>query len=349
MMSNKDIIVRHKKVSNFSSPEKVNEASIVNGNPTGVINHTNPTRKWSVSLYDLMLNYNWHHSEAMVGGDKVRYAMLSESNRRAYDRALAQLIANDSLQTNQLVDSIMGYITDPLVVTALVRQAGEEAHHSRSYAVMAEDVCSDPDSIYNLSQTDPDLIRKNNAVEKMYATINDNDVVTVHDYQMACAANQILEGLVFPGGFVTMWALASKMPGTAKMIAFIERDEAGTHVPLFRNIYRDVVKKFGLDDETKEDILAMIANMCDEEKIWTKKLTKELLGFTPTLVDMFIENMANEVCANLKLPLLYTKTDGGQLQRLYSTNSMLSSSKNRTNFFEQAVGDYSIGGLDTDY
>ena len=41
---------------------------------------------------------------------------------------------------------------------------------------------------------------------------------------VAFAANQVLEELVFPGGFVTLWSLGHKMIGTAKDISFIERD-----------------------------------------------------------------------------------------------------------------------------
>lgn len=348
---NKDIIIRKTGVSNFSSNEKLNQSKIINGDPTGIADWNNPTRKWAVSVYDIMLNYNWHHSECSVGSDIENYNKLSAENKLAYDLSLAQIIANDNLQDSQLVDSIAGYITDPLVKDCLIRQASEEVHHHRSYGVMASDVCADSNRIYNMHNEDKMLARKNNSVEAMYKKVNslDNDI-SVHDYQKAVAANNVLEQQVFPGGFLVLWHIAEQgLPGTAKMIGFIERDESGTHVPLFKNIFSDIRKEYGLDPETEKEISEMIILMCEEDKVWIKYLTSNLLGFSEHAIDMFSEHMANIVYKNLKITSPYKETDGGPLMSVFELNSMLSNVKNKTNQFEQAVGDYTTGGLDEDY
>lgn len=225
-MNNKEIIVKKVGVSNFSSDEKLDHASIINGSPTGIADWNNPTRKWAVSIYDIMLNYNWHHSECSVGSDIESYNKLTNENKEAYDLSLAQIIANDNLQDSQLVESIASYISDPLVKDCLIRQASEEVHHHRSYGVLASDVCSDSDRIYNMHNEDKMLARKNNSVEAMYAKVNTLDgEVSVHDFQKAVAANNILEQQVFPGGFLVVWHISDQgLPGSAKMIGFIERD-----------------------------------------------------------------------------------------------------------------------------
>jgi len=350
-MSNKDIIVNKCGVSNFDSDEALNEAKIINGNPTGIADWNNPSRKWAVSIYDLMLNYNWHHSEASIGSDIEPYKKLSEENKEAYDLSLAQIIANDNLQDSQLVESIASYITDPLVKDCLIRQASEEVHHHRSYGVMASDVCVDSDRIYRMHKEDPMLARKNRSVEIMYEKVNNiNGNVSVHDFQKAVAANNILEQQVFPGGFLVLWHISSQgLPGTAKMIGFIERDESGTHVPLFKNIFSDIRRQYGLDKDTEQEISDMISHMCEEDKVWVKYLTKKLLGFSEQAVDLFCEHMANIVYNNLKIKSPYEQTKGGPLMSVFELNSMLSNVKNKTNQFEQAVGDYSTGGLDEDY
>lgn len=131
--------------------------------------------------------------------------------------------------------------------------------------------------------------------------------------------------------------------------------ETGTHVPLFRNIYKTAVKEHGIDIATKNKIIAMIKNMTIEEKIWTKHISKNLLGFTDRSIDMFIEYQANSICKNLGIELLYGETDGGPLLNLVKENSMLTntgSSKGlatKTNFFENSVGDYAKNSLDDDY
>lgn len=350
-MNTSNIIKRVNKgrVSDFSSDEKFNESKMINGNPSGVANFNKPTRKWSVEIYDRMFSFTWAHAEARIAGDRVEYSKLSPENKLAYDRALAQLIANDSLQTSQLVESISSYITDTIVKHCLTRQAGEESLHSRSYSVMADEVCDDSDSIYLKHLTDPGIQRKNDSVEMMYRKVNGTENPTVHEFQMALAANQILERLVFPGGFVTLWAVSSKMPGSAKMISFIERDETGTHVPLFKNIFSAVRREHGLKDETTREITELIIYMSNEEKVWTKDLGKDLLGFSDKAIDLYVEYLANDVCSNLKIPKIFEETDGGPLMGIVERYSMLSDVKTKTNQFEAPVGDYAVGGLDDDY
>lgn len=337
-----------KLIYNLDSTEKFSEAKIIGGNPNGIINFNDTPHQWAVSIYKQMESNQWFVSECNLSQDKQSYKNLSDDERYAYDMCLSQLITNDSIQTNQLVDSINQYITSPVVNACLVLQAYQEANHSFSYSVAADEICEDSDRIYNLHKTEPALTRKNNAVGDMYKLINSGSEPTDDDLLVAFAANQILEELVFPGGFVTLWSLGDKMPGTAMDISFIERDESGTHVPLFKNIFNSSVALVGLNDDTKLRINIMIKHMCEEEKIWTKYITKNLLGFSERAIEMFIEEKANSVCRNLKLSTLYDETDGGPLMSIVDRYSMLKT-KTKANFFEVPVGDYAINSLDDNY
>ena len=58
----------------------------------------------------------------------------------------------------------------------------------------------------------------------MYAHLYDGDDPSVEDLLMAMVANQILEELVFPGGFVALFSLATKLPGSAEMASEIMKD-----------------------------------------------------------------------------------------------------------------------------
>ena len=99
--------------------------------------------------------------------------------------------------------------------------------HAQSYAVMAEEICQDTDRIYNMHNHDEELMLKNKAVEDMYAHLYNGDDPKVEDLLMAMVANQILEELVFPGGFVAMFSLATKLPGSSEMVSEI----SVTHFP----------------------------------------------------------------------------------------------------------------------
>ena len=338
-----------KKIYNQDSNESTKESKIIDGNPSGIINFNNTNFKWAVNIYKLMEGNQWFPEEVGLAQDKIPYANLHERERYMYDMALAQLISNDSIQANQLMDSINRYITSTIVNSCISLQAYQEVNHSRSYSVCVEEVCDDEDRIYELHKYEPALARKNQAVSDMYSMIYNGDEPTVQDVIIAFAANQILERLVFPGGFVALWSLGNSMPGTSKMIQFIERDETATHVPLFRNIYLEAVKQVGLDESTRKTIIQMITNMCSEEKIWTKHITKGNMGFSDRAIDMFIENQANLICKDLKLDLIYELTDGGPLNNIVDRFSLLSKNQIKTNQFEKPVSDYTINGLDNDY
>lgn len=341
--------MKQKQIYNLETSEKFMDAKIIGGNPNGIINFSRTPHTWALNIYTQMESNQWFNSECGLGQDKVPYKNLQVSERYMYDMSLSQLITNDSLQVNQLMDSINKYITSPVVNACLSLQSYQEANHGKSYSVCVDEVCENVESIYELHKTEPMLKRKNNAVANMYSKIYNGNEPTSQDLLVAFAANQILEELVFPGGFVALWSLGNKLVGTAKMISFIQRDETATHVPLFRNIFNSSVKLVGITEETTKTILEMIEDMTNEEKIWTKHITKGNLGFSDLAIDMYIENQANSVCSNLKLPLLYKVTDGGPLMSIVNKYSMLSKTKIKANFFEVPVSDYAINSLDEDY
>ena len=257
--------LKPKKIFNQSSNETFNEARILNGNPNGIFNFNSTNHKWATELYKKMEARTWFPGQVNISKDKNNYLYLTPSEKRSYDLVLAQLIANDSIQTNQLMDRINSYITSPIVNACLSRQASEESTHAISYSVMAEDIAMDTDRIYNMHKHDDELALKNKAVESMYDSlvkeykdidltesintfhklhgsnvklsdleyfINNlkNDIIEKHtenitptdeDLLIAFGANQILEELVFPGGFIVLLSLGHKMPATAEMIAEI--------------------------------------------------------------------------------------------------------------------------------
>lgn len=337
-----------KQIYNLDSTESFTESLIINGNPSGIINFNRTNFQWALNTYRLMESNQWFPEEVGLAQDKTPYANLTDSERYMYDMVVSQLISNDSIQTNQLMDSINRYITSPVVNACLCLQAYQEANHSRSYAVAVEEVCEDTDKIYEMYKHEPALLRKNNAVANMYTSIYAGENPSAQDLLVAFSANQILEELVFPGGFVALWSLGRKLPGTAKLIQFIERDE-DAHVAIFRNIFGTAKAQVGLDTKTEATILSMICDMCEEEKIWTKHITKDNLGFSDHAVNMFIEYQANAVCNNLKLPLQYKLTDGGPLMSIYQQYTLTGPTKKKANQFEVPVADYAINSIDEDY
>lgn len=221
--------INRKKIFNQGSEEKFMDAKVIGGNPSGIINFNQTPHKFFTKLYKNMVARTWFPEQVNVSVDKINYSQLTDKEKRAYDLVLAQLITNDSIQTNQIMDGINCYITSPVINAALSKQSSEEVVHSNSYAVMAEDICQDTERIYNMHHHDEELRLKNQVVENMYNSLysaykdNNNGTYTYtppskEDILMIVVANQILESLIFPGGFAVLLSLENKMIGTASMV-----------------------------------------------------------------------------------------------------------------------------------
>ena len=118
--------MKEKKIFNLGSEEKFEDCKMIGGNPNGIFNYNRTKHKWAKSLWDNMQERTWFAGHINVSQDKANYGKLSPEVKRTYDLVLAQLITNDSIQTNQLMDKINSYITSPIVNACLAKQAAEE-------------------------------------------------------------------------------------------------------------------------------------------------------------------------------------------------------------------------------
>ena len=340
-----------KAIYNYDSSERLEDAKIIGGNPNGIISYNQCPHSWAYPLYKNMEDRTWFPRQINISKDKVNYSKLPEEIKRGYDLVLSQLITNDSIQTNQLMDSINQYVTSPVVNACLSHQALEEARHSESYAVMAEDICQDTNRIYELYKHDEELFLKNKAVADMYNVLYQGTTPTEKDLLLAFVANQVLEELVFPGGFVFFYSIEQYMPGSSAMIKEINGDETLSHVPLFQNIFNTAIKEtFNgiIPEEVIEKAHRMIKHMCEAEIRWTTYVTKGILGFSEHTIKVFIESQANSVCKNLKLPLLYPVVDlkDNPLRKLMLDHLKGGDVESKTMFFEENATEYAKGNLD---
>lgn len=342
---------KRKTIYNYSSTEDLKKPTIIGGDPSGIISYNSTPHKFAQKIYRAMQDGTWFASQINISKDKTNYPKLPPEIKSAYDLVLAQLITNDSIQTNQLVDSINQYITSPVVNAALTLQAYQESQHSESYSIMAEDICEDTDRIYELWRYDDELFLKNKAVADMYNVLYQGDAPTNEDLLLAFAANQILEEMVFPGGFVFFHSIEDYMPSSDEIIQEIQKDEL-LHVKLFQGIFRTAItESFGgvVPKNVVDKIHTMVTNMCNAEIRWTKYISKNLLGYSEDSIRIYIESQANSVCKNLGLPLLYEEVDitkNPLRQLLLSHYKNKNDNTTKTLFFEANVADYQKSGPD---
>ena len=334
-----------KKIYNPESTENVNDRKIFGGNPTGIFELNNIKYQWAYNLWEMMLNNTWFPKEVDMTRDVNDYKQLTEAEKKAYDKALSQLIFMDSLQTNNIIDNVNPYVTSPEVNLILVRQSFEEALHSQSYAVMVDSISTNSEEIYDLWRRDMMLKGKNDAIARVYLELAKNPSDT--NFVKACFANQILEGIYFYSGFTYIYTLArsGKMLGSAQMIRFIQRDEV-THLVLFQNLINTLRKERPdlFTEELKAEVIEMFKEAVELETQWGKYITQgQILGLTDDIVEQYIKYLADDRLTSVGFEKLYNVENP-----IKWVDDFAKFNDQKTNFFEGTVTNYSKGSLSFD-
>nr|WP_034574969.1 ribonucleotide-diphosphate reductase subunit beta [Helicobacter saguini] len=338
-------MVPKKEIYNPNSNESVNERKIFGGNPTAMFELNKIKYDWAYKLWKVMLSNTWFPEEVNMNQDKRDYLELSTQEKDGYDRALAQLIFMDSLQTNNLTDNINPFITCPEINLLLVRQAFEESLHAQSYAVMVDSISANTDEIYNMWRKDKRLRGKNDYIAKVYSDLAANPTET--NIIKAMYANQILEGIYFYSGFSYFYTLAKsgKMLNSAQMIRFIQRDEV-THLSIFQNMIKSLQKERAdlFTPALEEEVIEMFRQAVDLESSWGDYITQgRILGLTSEIIRDYIEYLADKRLNAVNLKKLYNKKNP-----ITWVDDYAKFNDQRTNFFEGKVTNYKKGGLNFD-
>lgn len=339
-------MINRKKIYNPNSQESVNDRKIFGGNPTSIFELNKIKYQWAYNLWKVMLANTWFPEEINMTLDKRDYANdLTPEEKIGYDRALAQLIFMDSLQTNNLIDNVNPYITSPEINLILVRQAFEEALHSQSYAVMVESISANTDEIYEMWRTDMQLRNKNDYIANVYEELAVNP--TESTLLKAMFANQILEGIYFYSGFAFFYTLArsGKMLGSAQMIRFIQRDEI-THLLLFQNLINSLRKEMPqlFTKDLIEEVIEMFREAVKVESAWGEYITQgRILGLTNEIIHEYICYLADDRLKRVGLPPLYNAR-----HPIKWVDSFSSINDTKTNQFEGQPTTYSKGSLNFD-
>ncbi|MCQ2655269.1 ribonucleotide-diphosphate reductase subunit beta [Helicobacter pylori] len=337
--------VSRKKIYNPDSTESVNERKIFGGNPTSMFDLNKIKYQWADHLWKTMLANTWFAEEVSMNDDKRDYLKLSVEEKIGYDRALAQLIFMDSLQTNNLIDNVNPFITSPEINLCLVRQAYEEALHSHAYAVMVESISANTEEIYDMWRNDMQLKSKNDYIAQVYMELAKNP--TEENILKALFANQILEGIYFYSGFSYFYTLArsGKMLGSAQMIRFIQRDEV-THLILFQNMI-NALRNERADLFTPQlinEVIGMFKKAVEIEASWGDYITQgKILGLTSSLIEQYIQFLADSRLSKVGIAKVY-----GVQHPIKWVESFSSFNEQRSNFFEARVSNYAKGSVSFD-
>jgi ribonucleoside-diphosphate reductase beta chain len=323
-----------------------NNPRIINGNPTNIREWARASYKWTNSLWKVMLNNFWQSSEVNLVDDAKQFELLSDTERRAFDKIISFLTFLDSIQGENL-PNIGQYITAPEVTALLNVHAFQEEVHAESYSTILEAVCSPEarEKIYEEPFNDPHLKARNKFIADRYQEFldepNDRNLVKT------VMANILLEGIYFYSGFSFFYTLArqGKMSGTASMISFIQKDE-NTHLALFTHIFKEIRNENPhlFDEDMLYELFVMAKTAVEHEIAWGKYVTNnQILGLTNELIEKYIKYLGNQRMASLNLELLYPEVTENPMKWV---DSFANVNDQKTDFFEARVKSYQKANLD---
>ncbi len=333
----------------------INNRRVINGPDDGLMQVHPLKHPWADEIFRTMLKNTWVPQEVPMGTDIEMWndkGALTETERRVYRRSLAFVSNLDGIQTNNLVNNMMRQITSPEVSLAMVRQAFEEALHVHSYATMIEALGLDPEEVYGLYRKDMELYKKNQYVLKAVGKISDPNFKTgtfENDqlYLEACVGNVILEGIYFYSAFLTFYVLKrnNKMPGSAEMIQFINRDE-DMHLQVFIRIVNAIKEEQPelWTPEFQARIRQNVIGAVEHELAWGLSCIQDgILGLTPQNLKEYLQFVGDIRLQSIGLPKEWGSKNPFPWIDEFTQGSMV-----EVNFFEGTVKEYSVGSLDWD-
>ena len=233
---------------------------------------------------------------------------------------------------------------------AVTRQTYEEALHVQSYATMVEALALDPETVYGLYRTDQALYEKNQTVLEAISKISDptfqtGTLKTDKMFLESCVGNIILEGIYFYSAFLIFYVLRrnGKMPGSAEMIQFINRDE-DMHLKLFINITNTIREEQPelWDEEFQNQIIKNIKDAVEMEYQWGASCISDgILGLTPANLKEYLQFVGDMRLLALGLPKQWNSKNPFPWIDEFTQGSMI-----EVNFFEGTVREYQSGTLE---
>ena len=320
-MSNQKLFQEEFKASQLSNAELINQRRVINGPDDGLMQVSPLKHPWAYDFFLNMLKNNWVPQEVPLQKDVEMWVggALTDTEKQVYQRSLAFVSNLDGLQTNNLASNIIRHITSPEIVLAIVRQTFEEALHVQSYAAMIEALALDPEDVYGLYRKDKDLYEKNkqvlNAVSKIASpTFKTGTFESDQLFLEACVGNIILEGIYFYSAFLIFYNFKrhNKMPGSAEMIQFINRDE-DMHVQIFVHITNTIKNEQPelWTTSFQERIIQNVKEAVELEYEWGKSCLGNgvFLGVSKEHLLEYLQFVGNIRLQSIGLPTLWNSSN----------------------------------------
>lgn len=319
------------KLYNQNAISKSGFEKMLGDTPSGLLNMNQSSYEWALKIYKNMMALDWTPQEVNTNGEAQRYNDLSEYEKRMYDLAFAQLSFDDAMQADAIA-FLHDYISNKVIGAIIHRISYEEVNHSLSYAVLLQDTTDSADRVFDLYKTDALLSYKNKWIARKYEEYH-----ALKDPLMIAFMAQIVEGIVFLGGFVAIFSIGQKMIASSQMVAYISKDEINSHLPFFANVVKTIIREGNMRIRQPEmEVVMMEAVKIEIE--WLTYISENVLGFTPELIAQYVQSCADDRLIAMGMDKIY-HAGKNHLNKLIDSYTKVNDKK--TNFFEGKSSTYS--------
>ena len=304
-------------------------------------------------LFKKQEEFFWWPHEIALQKDRNDYKELTTEERFVFDQNLRFQTLGDSMLSRS-IHTLKQHVTNPELEICMNTWARFEGIHSYSYSYLLNNVHPDATKFFDSIMEDKEIVSRAELIRDNYDKILGSDEKKDKKEQIydCVLSTNVMEGLVFYVSFACSFYFGyrGKMEGNAKIIKFIQRDEA-----LHFGITQNLLKIFREDDregfttiakKSEDKVYAFYEQAVKNEIEWSQYLFSKgaLLGLNPDVLGGY----AKWLCDNRLRSLGYKKLFNQKQNPISGwLDSYLDSSKVQVAPQETEISAYKIGARNT--
>ena len=285
------------------------------------------------TAYKLQQRATWTAEEIDYSADLNDWETLSDDEKYFIENILAFFAGSDGIVLENLIQNFCNDVQLPEAKCVYAYQAYIENVHSEVYSLLIDTYVKNEQrkkECFNAIEQIPCVKKKADWAMKWISS----DKSFAH----RLIAFSVVEGVFFSGSFCAIFWLKSKgrmVKTLGKSNDLIARDE-GMHTDFAILLYHKLDTR--LEESVVHDIFSEAVEI--EKEFICDSLKCSLIGMNKDLMSEYIEFVADRLLTQLGYSKLFNTVNPFEFMNQIGMDG-------KTNFFEQRVTEYQIGGDDT--
>ena len=285
------------------------------------------------TAYKLQQRAQWTAEELDYSADLNDWESLSNDEKYFIENILAFFAGSDGIVLENLVQNFCNEVQLPEAKCVYAFQAYIENVHSEVYSLLIDTYVKDhkrKQECFNAIEQIPCIQKKAEWAMKW--------ISSDQSFAHRLVAFSVVEGIFFSGSFCAIFWLKSKgkmVKTLGKSNELISRDE-GMHTDFAVLLYHKLDTR--LDSDVIYEIFREAVEI--EKEFICDSLKCSLIGMNKELMGQYIEFVADRLLTQLGYEKIYNTENPFEFMNQIGMDG-------KTNFFEQRVTEYQIGGDDT--